>query len=96
MNPLLADALALAAPFVVALLTRARASNQLRAAISVGIVVALVAATYWGDANPDALEAIVAQFAKLVAIVVATYKMVDTLIGSKELNKLILPEVGVG
>ena len=97
MNPLLAQALAFAAPFIVALLTKARASNRLRAGLSLVLVAGLTIATYAAEAYPAEFEAVAAQVAMLVAIVVGSYQTVQAVLGDDlDLNELLLAEKGIG
>ena len=94
MDPALANVLAMVAPFVVALLVKARASDTVRAALSIVITVGLVVATWWGKAHPDQWDAMLAQAGTLVAITMGVYKTVDTVLPSG-LNGTMAPEKGV-
>lgn len=96
MNPQLAQALAVAGPFLIALLARAEASNKVRGLLGLLLVVGLTVGTYLGDAYPDTFEALVAQAGTLAAILVGTYKAVDAALGEDtDLNEILLPGFGL-
>ena len=94
MDPMLAEMLAILAPFLIAMMTKAQATNRFRTIISLLMVAALTVATVVGDAYPNEFQAIAAQAGRLIAIIVATYKVVDTLLPSG-LNGSLFPDKGL-
>lgn len=95
MNPDIAQALAVTAPFLVALMTKADASNQVKAGVSVGLIAILTLVTLWGDQNPETFALWVAYVGQLAGTVIGVYKIVDALLPTG-LNELILPSKGLG
>lgn len=97
MNPLLAQGLAFIAPFLIALLTKAEASNRVRAGLSLVLVAGLTIGTFAAEQYPAEFEAVAAQVAMLVAIVVGSYQTVQAVLGdSLDLNELLLADKGIG
>jgi len=95
MTPETAQALAVVAPFVVALLTKANASDTVKSAVSVAIIVGLSLWTWYGRNNPDDVAGWTAFAGSLAAIIIGSYKTVDALIPTG-LGSVTAPDRGIG